>query len=200
MSVFHKWKTVFIQIPKNASSSIFNRLSNTTDLQNQGNHTTFFDDMQNQDSELFESYFSFAIVRNPYDRFISSYEFASLDDSFVKLNFNEFVKKCESNGNNFYLREPIYFVPQYKYITIKNIILVDEIIKFENLNEEWIKISKKINTLHNFTPIKETLEVINATPHKMNKNWEDYYNEETKEIVYNLYKKDFEIFGYKKLG
>jgi len=198
MSVFHKWKTVFIQIPKNASSSIFNRLSNTTDLQNQGNHTTFFDDMQNQDSELFESYFSFAIIRNPYDRFISAYEFASLDDSFVKLNFNEFVKKCENNGNNFYLQEPIYFIPQYKYITIKNIILVDEIIKFENLNEEWVKISKKINTLHNFTPIKETLEVINATPHKMNKNWKDYYNEETKEIVYNLYKKDFEIFGYKK--
>lgn len=198
MSVFHKWKIIFIQIPKNASTSIFERLSNNTDLINQGNHTTFFDDMQNQDSELFESYFSFAVVRNPYDRFISAYEFASMDESFDKLNFNEFVKKCENNGYNFYLNEPIYFTPQFKFITIKNIILVDEYIKFENLNEEWPKLVKKINTLHNFTPIKSNLNVINATPYKMNKNWEDYYTEETKEIIYNLYKKDFELFNYKK--
>jgi len=200
MSIFHKWKVIFIQIPKNASSSIFNRLENKTDLHNQGEHTTFFDDMQNQDTELFESYFSFAVVRNPYDRFVSAFEFASMEEGFniEKLNFEKFVEKCDNFGHNFYLHEPVYFIPQFKYITIKNIILVDKIIKYENLKNEWIDISNIINSNHTFIPIKNNLEKINATPYKMNKKWQDYYNDKTKNIIYNLYKKDFDIFKYDK--
>ena len=200
MSVFHKWNIVFVQIPKNASSSIYNRLENKSDENISGNHSTYLEDMQSQDPELFESYFSFAVIRNPYDRLVSAFEFASMDENFNQegLNFENFVKKCDDVGPNFYVNQPIYFTPQYKFITIKNILLVDKIIHYENINDEWSELVEKLNTMHNFAPIKSSLDIINPTPYKQNKNWEDYYNPDLKNIVYNLYKKDFEIFKYEK--
>lgn len=202
MSVYHKWRTIFIQIPKNASNSINERLTNRTD--NFGiQHLTFFDVMHYQDPELFDSYFSFSCVRNPYDRFVSAFEFVKLDTAYVQYNinknFDEFVDIIYKNGLNFYSKLPIHFTPQYKFISIKNVILVDEIMKVENINEDWKRIAEIINKKYSFTPIPTTIDVLNANSIRMNIPWQDYYkNEETKNKIYELYKKDFELFGYEK--
>jgi len=38
----------------------------------------------------------------------------------------------------------------------------------------------------------------NNTTRSKRKKYTEYYDEETKEIIYNLYKKDFDVFGYSK--
>jgi len=190
MPVYHKWKTIFVHIPKNASSSIHSRLKNNTD--DIHSHITFLEILSDNDAELIESYYSFAVTRNPYDRFVSAFEQEDSHDRTNNISFEDFVKHINNIDDL-----SIYFKPQYKFITIKSLILVDDIIKFENLNDEWLKISKKINSNSLFN-LKKTLDVINANPIKINKSWKDYYTEETKEIVYNLYKKDFELFKYDK--
>jgi len=73
MSVYHKWRTVFVQITKNASSAVHDALSNPTDVNH--DHRLYIDILAQNDPELIESYFSFAVCRNPYDRFVSAYEY-----------------------------------------------------------------------------------------------------------------------------
>ncbi len=200
MGVYHKWKCVFVEIPKNASNAIHNALQNKTD--NICNHATYLEYLNNNDIELIESYFSFAVVRNPYDRFVSAFEFCTKisKELDAALDFEEFIHKLAKKGDLGYTDFPIHFVPQNKFIVIKTISLVDQIMRFENLGEDWKKVSEKINSQRHpsFGRVSESLQVINANPSKFNKSYEDFYKEETKEIVYNLYRKDFELFDYKK--
>ena len=65
--------------------------------------------------------------------------------------------------------------------------MVDFIGKFENLETDFEYICKKIGV----NGIK--------LPHKnktQRKNYRDYYNENTKTIIANWYKKDIDYFGY----
>lgn len=197
MAIYHKWKTVFIQIPKNASNSIHDRLRNRTD--DNLSYGSYFDVMQQNDPDLFDSYYSFSCVRNPYDRFVSAYEDEHLRTNSLPfgLEFDAFVKKIYNDGQNFYLNYGINFMPQFKFISIKNIILVDKVIKFENLNDEWREVAEIINKKVDFK-IYNKLNALNVNSLKINKNWVDYYNEKTKDMIYELYKKDFDLFGYEK--
>lgn len=199
MGIYHKWKCVFVEIPKNASSAIHSVLRNNTDHLN--THQSYLEYLNSNDIELVESYFSFAVCRNPYDRFISAFEFCTkISNELQDQNFNDFVMSLEKKGDVAYLSLPIHFIPQYKFITIKNIILVDKVIRFENLAEEWVSISKILNDSKHktYTNLSNSLDVVNATPSKFNKSIDDFCDEKLKEIIYNLYKKDFEIFNYEK--
>lgn len=198
MSIYHKWNTVFVQIPRNASQAIHHRLRNRTD--DRLSWGTYFDVMHENDPELFETYFSFACVRNPYERLISAYEAETQSTGSPPwgLQFKDFIDKIYEEGTMFYINYPNHYMPQYKFITIKDLILVDEIIKYENINEDWIKISTIINNKTKFSHVADKLEVINGNTWRMSKNVDDYYDDKSKKKVYELYHKDFELFGYNK--
>lgn len=199
MSTYHKWRTVFIQIPKNASTTIHAKLSNKTDQNH--SHKSYFDILGEEDMELIETYFSFAVSRNPYDRFISAYEHEVENGNIpLGLSFGDLIKKI-GNDNSTLSHLQSFFFPQYQFVSIKSIILVDKIIRFENLNEEWKEIASIINEKnkqYNFTRISDKLDVLNANSARIGKTIDDYYTKETKEIIYNTYKKDFELFRYEK--
>jgi hypothetical protein len=199
MSVYHKWRTVFVQIPKNASSSIHKVLENQTDVNH--NHRTYIEVLSENDPELIESYYSFAICRNPYDRFVSAYEYMK-QNSGGEWNptFEEAVDEFYSRGSHFYTTEDIIFWPQHRFVTIKNIILVDDIIKYEEMNNQWSNIVEKIckTTPSSFSKPGSIIPRENITYVREERKWQDYYNDDLKDKVYHLYKKDFELFGYKK--
>ena len=67
-------------------------------------------------------------------------------------------------------------------------ILVDFIGKFENLESDYDYICEKLN-------IKD-----HKLPHKnksKRKNYREYYNDSTKQIIADWYKKDIDYFNYK---
>jgi hypothetical protein len=200
MSVYHKWRTVFVQIPKNASTSIHSTLSNQTDEAH--DHELYIEVISANDPELIESYFSFAVIRNPYDRFVSCYEYFRdpMHDWRWNLSFEELVDAFYQRGKYFYTTEDRHWWPQSRFIAIKKIPLVDKIIKYENLEDEWPEIINEISkqTPSNFSLPMSILPKNNVTFVRNNKNWEDYYTPELKEKVYWLYEKDFELFGYSK--
>lgn len=210
MPIYHKWKCVFVHIPKTAGTSIHSKLHNKTDEHD--DHYTFFELLNAHDAELFESYLSFSVVRNPYDRFISSFEFCRtvINEIEHDTSFESFVQKADTYSGNFYSYLPICFIPQYKFITIKNVILVDELLKFENLDQEWHKLATKLNDFKikrnssvgaiSYSNIHDKLHPpMNVTASRLNMNVNDFFQKkELKEIVYKLYRKDFELFGYEK--
>lgn len=149
------------------------------------------------------NYFSFAFVRNPFTRLISAYENLIVQPKSLNGNVNIIFQKYLwgylSNISSFpdfinhICNIPNLFMDQhlkhqYKYLfTIWGSLKVKNIYKFENLSNEWEKLSKKY--------------CLPKLPHKNKSinqsiNWMDYYNLNLAEKVYKKYKKDFMLFDY----
>jgi len=141
--------------------------------------------------------YSFAIVRNPWDRVVSSYHYLRkggikgedmLDaDRFVNQyrNFTQFVL------NAFEAREildQIHFRPQYKWISDERGVIVDMVGRFERLQTSFSKWCKTIG-LPNYK-----LPHVNRSAHR---SYKEYFNEQTIEIIRKKYRKDLELFKYK---
>ena len=69
----------------------------------------------------------------------------------------------------------------------KGNIAVDFIGRFENIKEDFKKITDKLN-------IKRTLKKTNTSKRK--EDYRLYYDEETKAIVNEVYRKDIQLFNY----
>ena len=129
----------------------------------------------------------FCVVRNPYDKIISAYKYANGKkaskkglNTFIKDKLIHFKKNERWNG--------CHILPQYKY-THGNI-KCDHILKFENLDNDFNKLNKKHQILNNIK-----LDKNNKSKSKLNI---DDLTQESKDLIYKVYKKDFELFGYSK--
>jgi len=176
-------------------------------------HLTASEIKQKIGEEKFNNYFKFTFVRNPYDKMISEYfwklriGFANLPAgrqvtnliqiyqyyklTHGKINQKEFEKfvinyaKPRVLGHVTDLHSD-HFLPQSNFIYKDNKILVDFVGRFENLENDWQRISQKIG-------LKIKLPHANKTQHR---DYKKYYTEETKKIVKELYQKDLENFNY----
>jgi len=135
--------------------------------------------------------YSFAIVRNPYDRILSDYKWAKTKTNntqfFQKMSFEEFCVHCfkEYSNNNGYLANHI--TPQHQFVS-KN---VNKVFKLESGLEEAIEevftdIGVQLNN-------KLVLKKLNATTDEAIQ-----VNQKTKDSIYEFYEDDFKIFGYEK--
>lgn len=133
------------------------------------------------DREVFSKYLKFAVIRNPWDRMVSRYFYSKkVNNKFKNYEFEEFL--------NHDLKTNIDIINQYEYCTDQeNNFCLDEIIKFENLNEDFNKISSKIFNK------KDMLSHFNKSDHKQ---YREYYNDKMKDKIYNFCKKDIEFFEY----
>jgi hypothetical protein len=166
----------------------------------------------------------FCVIRNPYTRIVSDFKFwikfyktyknkkhdyyfkyllKEIEDiyemNFVlnKKNMNKVIQKILSSSKYNYTLDG-HLIPQHKYVyTVINdklFKIADEILKFENLEKDFIKFKKKyINFIPN-KAIKETH--LNPTQNKELSINDLTIN--TKNIIFNYYKLDFKIFNYHK--
>lgn len=201
--IYHKWKLIFIGIPKNASTSFHMVLTNKTDYYQTGhNHDSIFEEFEKNDEDMLLHYDSLCVIRNPYDRFFSAWKFAHPHKGPISLNsykesFNDFVHKCVHQkfrdlniGHN-------HFFPQYKFVTMNKRIVVDDIIRYENLLDDWKQYQINWNHRRNL-PYKMNLTLPHENNSEIDVKWDEVYDSESREIVYDLYHTDFEIFKYQK--
>ena len=188
--VFHKYRLICTGIPKNASSSIFDILKNSTDQSH--DHHTIIQDFQNNDPDLMETYTRFCIVRNPYDRFFSGCHQIRRDNS---ENNNKTVKEIiEQELKLEYWNE--VFIPQHKFITFGNQILISNILSYENLEEDWFNFASEYNKTAEFK-IKKQLPRRNSTEERIPwKNELEELSTEHWEMLNHMYEKDFKLFNY----
>jgi hypothetical protein len=132
----------------------------------------------------FQSYFSFAIVRNPWDWQVSLYTFASKSTRHRQhqlvagfADFNEYLRwRC---------REEVRFQKSYLYST-EGEQLVDFIGRYENLEADFQSICRRIG-------VEEELPVLNVSK---TKPYQEYYTPETRELVRKIFAPDIETFHY----
>ena len=141
--------------------------------------------------EEFRYYYKFSFVRNPWTRLVSEYIFNDYlsQFSFKDFVFNHFPQPDWSDAYR-------HILPQYQFLyDSKGNLLLDFVGRFEKLQADFNLVCHKLG-------IEETqLPHMNSgKKNKALKEWKpywEYYDEERKEFVGKLYKKDIETFGYK---
>lgn len=168
---------IFCHIPKNAGTSITSRIKN-----NMGHNIVD----KNKTNLLI-----LAFVRNPYDRFLSCYYYLRSGGSKSDIDMSdsrEYVgdydisnfitdKLLKASLNQQHFRPQSYWIPNG----------ADFIGRYENLQEDFDKMMDLINLP------RQTLPVINKS-----KRENHILTDEQKEIIYQIYKEDFDRFGYSK--
>ena len=103
------------------------------------------------------------------------------------IDFKTWVKLTYGARDPKYYDNPKMFMPQLDWITDEDgNILVKHICRFETLNQDFEQIC-------NILGKQATL------PHAKPSNrgrYQDYYDDETREIIASWFKKDIEYFGY----
>uniref|UniRef100_A0A6C0ADQ6 Sulfotransferase domain-containing protein n=1 Tax=viral metagenome TaxID=1070528 RepID=A0A6C0ADQ6_9ZZZZ len=178
---------IFVHIPKTAGTSVLELISNNPNYKIIGHYPKLIDNKIFINNSIIKDENSFCIVRNPYDRFLSAYNYlyhggnkTNLDLSYqeiiLSMSFEDFINNLEE-----YIFLIIHFVPQYVFVCEGDEILT-KICKFENLKNDLIKIDF----------VFENLEHLNKSEHIFN------LNAYLKEKIYKIYEKDFLLFGYDK--
>lgn len=225
MIINNSYKFIFIHIPKAAGTSITNflsKLTNWCDLEIGG--TAFGERIQPLYRSRFGLYkhapashvinilgrkewskfFVFTFVRNPFTRIYSIYNF-SKKWSDIPEKYKNFFQDCDTFEDfvmsDILEKDPGYdniFFPQVFWITdspnfrrSKNII-VDYVGKVENLKSDLINILEIIGA-------NKLIRDLDTLPHLNKSNSFDvsvYENPKVVDRVRNLYKIDFETFGY----
>lgn len=211
--IVHELKCIFIHIPKTAGVSLVHAIM----LEVLGNKTTgeishlpnilkarfqlrgkqkhkqaCFYTPNDISEKLWNEYYKFAFIRNPWGRVVSEFHWRhSLPSRRPPIEFKDFIKYCEqrikdkNNSNN-----DIYWShaqTQLSYITNnKGVIILDDVFRFENIHNDIGTISQKLGVSLN-------LEKYNTSNHK---HYQEYYNDETQEMVRQLYHDDIKMFNY----
>lgn len=202
----HKYKFIFMHIPKTAGASIEKSLSELDETED----VSLMMQLKRERyiaKTLCDNidYLYFMFVRNPYDRLVSVYRHSMRKRRrFPRLNFTDwliaiedfFINKVDdgrlSTFDKRHARSQSLYIPQennmYFGTPIKNKPENMIVGKFENLNEEYSNITKKIG---------KTLELPHEDWGSKNKvDISEYYTEQAREIVSTLFLEDFNKFNY----
>jgi len=136
--------------------------------------------------EIIDQHDWFMVVRNPYERMISQYNW-HITWRNEAIDINEYLDRELSQIDSELNQKGCHFTPQYRYLEPQYTIRV---LRFENLEEEFnslmkeyeynIVLSKKVNVSNKAASISD------LTP-------------KTIQLINHIYEKDFTTFGYEMI-
>lgn len=203
----HKYKTIFIHLAKTGGSSIEAAFGSgwANGKENasipgvsitERHHTAASSYIKSNGREIWNDYFTFSFVRNPWDWLVSNF-FWDLENirecqktgRTMKKRRKFILQDCDLDFETFLLKgaeKPEWFV----FTRMKDYVEgVDFVGRFENLQSDFDKICDKISKP------KEKLPHLKKSHGR--KHYSHYYNNETRDIAYNLFKEDIDFFNYK---
>ena len=160
-------------------------------------YRNFFDPTHAKPDEAFKvfrnelsNYFSFCVVRNPWDRAVSMYSFA-VKENLMRLyglksdmTFEEFCNELQDRKNDYSV------IASHKQVEwTKGRHPPKVILRFENLQEEFCDMLQEYNIRH----ISPEIPHKNSTKHS---HYKDYYTPETKKIISDIFEEDVDTFKY----
>lgn len=207
--ISHKHKCIFVHIPRCGGNFINNFFNYSTPPSTKDSdeyeidHYPLFryNDLY---SDVFDEYYKFAFVRNPWDRMLSEFFYKKYgkqrggdwgpSERFINcsnIEFKEFIRRLDKKfdevksmikTNQFLVS---HFMSYHEYLSDPS--TMDFIGKLENFDEDFTKLCSKFDIEYNPLPR------INSVEHK---HYTEYYDDETCQIVAERYAKDIEHFGY----
>lgn len=182
--ISHKHKFIFIHIPRSAGNSIQTALGPYADdkITDAGNEDICIDNVDYRDIfkhtslDVYSKYYNlddyliFTSIRNPWDRMLSLCFFYS--GKFDKVHFKRYLRSARTT---------------HDYMTVNGKVYLDNIIRYEQIEYDFNKITKKLGLPD------ITIPHMNSRKHD---SYKEYYDEETIELVYSKFKIDIDRFGY----
>ena len=134
--------------------------------------------------EEFASFFKFAFVRNPYDRFVSYCAFMTRAEGHFERDPQMVMRHMIQNPPWHH----VLFQPQHSFVTSADGQLLGETIgRVEEMQKSYDEIASRIGIP------TATLERVNPSSRR---DYREYYDETLVEGVARLYARDLELFGY----
>lgn len=232
--ICHHYKCIFVHIPKNAGQSVEHVFLNLIGLNWRTRAPLLLRYNDNPDlgperlahltaeqyvsckhapQDMFDEYFKFAFVRNPWDRMVSFYKYLGYDN---KMEFNIFVK--EHFIRKIQQRVWWFVRPQTDYIyKDEGHQLVDFIGRFESLQSDFDIVCQKIGLPATLLPrvnvsekkgpgmtvesglmklFEEIKYVLNLRTIPSFNSYRDYYSQESIDLVAEFYKRDVQLLSY----
>jgi hypothetical protein len=210
--ICHPHKCIFVEVPKTGSTSVrailgkayiphLNLVEIKTLMENSWTH---FGGRKNRiigslyqlvprerkidiGRRQFESYFKFGFVRNPWDRIVSLYERTEPLQMKDQMSFDEFVDWIQFSSATCIHSSPHRYQLDW-FVDGSGKMLADFIGRFERLDQDWAFVAQKLGIAD------KTLPHQRANPRA--RNYSEYYNTRTREIVAQKFRVDIEHFGY----
>ncbi|NVK43988.1 MAG: sulfotransferase family 2 domain-containing protein [Oceanospirillaceae bacterium] len=200
MLVSDKHEFVMLLVPKTGTRSLIKMLSGEKYFaENIGDH-------KHKIPNKYQGYYTFTVVRNPYQRMVSLYLSCCVASGDMKGFVKDFEPVYGGNSFEYFLqwlvdnRDKFWAINQSKYIILKSqaaFILgnkIDCVIPFESLSEDLYKLP--------FIDEDEKLLHVNRTASKTDLNLgshEDYLSDKAILLINDYCDKEFELGGYKKI-
>ena len=200
--VYHQHRCIFIHIPKAAGKSISNAMGCGW-----AGHKDLSQYALELNPSIFQTYFKFCVVRNPWDRLVSEYNFQRnkdrpkrdklhiYDEHGAKRGFAEWVRVAFADPHHYRGEDWAGDVsphihrwsPQVDWISLDGRIAVDFVARIENINQDFKEIRKKIGLAPKDFP---------HTNAKWHWHYSHYYDPATRDLVSTYYARDIEAFKY----
>jgi len=145
-----------------------------------------FDDwLQNITDDELESYFKFIFVRNPFDRLVSAWN--GISKSYCP-DFKEFV--YDGIFDDMGYPKKLHYQLQSSLIETPTGYSLGSLFigKLENLQDDWKELCGILDIPH---------QVLGKHSQSNHEHYTTYYDGKTKNMVSQLYKRDFEFFDYR---
>lgn len=147
----------------------------------------------------YEDYFSFSVIRNPWDRMLSCFKFyyRKSQETEIYEQFNRWLdKRFDFNGLRYdfkTLMRPNHFKDMRLFEPCVDWLNggVDFIARFETLDNDWRVIASKLN----LEKPNKLLPVKNESRHR-HRDYRKYYMSKSVELIEIAFKRDIEICGY----
>lgn len=198
----HDHRCIFVHIPKTAGNSV-NRVfgvgwEDHKDLQRY---------YQELSPEVFHRYFKFAIVRNPWDRLLSDYNYqvkksrAKNSKLFVfsengaRRNFAEWAELALYSPDAYNAAEWGGSVsphihrcsPQLDWISLQGRAAVDYVARIERLDDDFRVVTQRLELPDTRLPHRNR---------RLHWHYSRYYDRSTRDLVAKYYARDIEAFNY----
>ncbi len=194
MPLSHFYKCIFVHIPKTAGTSIEKILNTGTEKEFYSRtpptlqHLSW-KELKNKIDFDYSNYYKFTVVRNPYERIVSEYEWRRTASPRVLngMTFEELV-------NNIDLLKPL--IHWDSHLNTQSSFLIDEtgniasdieIYKYENLSPLWDK-------LENITKIPKSYFPKASSSRRLTSDY--YYTDALRKKVREQFNEDFVNFNY----
>jgi len=209
--ISHEHKIIFIHIPKCAGSSIevyFKQKPFDWTKPNYKNLTGWCPkrkihlqhatakqllDLDLINLKTWNSYYKFSIVRNPWSKSLSDYLWMNRNYMF-KSTFNDYLNssgrfKDILNDSSIKQYRGDHLMSQKDFISLNGKIVVDKIIRFENIKDEFKELSNKLNLPSELLPHDKKGK-------KRFSHYSHFYSDNEIELIREKYSNDIDFFNY----
>lgn len=145
--------------------------------------------------------FVFTFVRNPYDRVKSWYNYHINTEPYKSQTLNEWIQngcpthwKVQNQTN--WRKENLSPLLQFNFVDGKT--KVDFVGKIENFEEDCKLIISKLNKLFEDNGLEKRISYKTLQANRSTDQTKEQITDENKELIYTMFRKDFEYFGYEK--